>query len=303
MRPGGQQPPPPVLSEVLAGRAGLKKGRSSGSTPTDTSGSPVPAPPPGPSRFGPPRKGALDVAQRRLKNLQWEMISVHAINDTIWGKAAADDSELSQLLRQKGIFDEMEESFTARQLARGPPKRQGAALASYLNPQQRQRIEISLLKSSSTAEDPNERVRAAAERILRCDDDMTESFLTELKALLPDAAQVGNLNVFCEAPPESLDTLQPADRFVVQLLKMHRWRQRVDGLLFRAKFDENIHMLERDAARIHSACERVLNAPRFAELLRLILIFGNFLNSTGRKGGAFGFKVRASTLCPCASVR
>lgn len=104
--------------------------------------------------------------------------------------------------------------------------------------------EISLLKPGSANDDVGAKIVAVATRILRFDSDLTETFLGELKQALPDAEQEGKLNVYRNTTVEELDTLHAADRFLVECLKIYRLRPRVDGMLFRARFEENIVMLE-----------------------------------------------------------
>ena len=50
--------------------------------------------------------------------------------------------------------------------------------------------------------------------------------------------------MYRSAPIEDLDNLHTADRFLVECLKIHRLRPRVDGMLYRARFEESIVMLE-----------------------------------------------------------
>lgn len=57
--------------------------------------------------------------------------------------------------------------------------------------------------------------------------------------------------MYRSAPIEDLDNLHTADRFLVECLKIHRLRPRVDGMLYRARFEESIVMLE-DVSRLIS---------------------------------------------------
>lgn len=56
--------------------------------------------------------------------------------------------------------------------------------------------------------------------------------------------QVGKLNVYRNAAPEELQVLHLSDRLMVQLIKIDRLGPRLEGMLYRAKFDEAFGLLD-----------------------------------------------------------
>ncbi|KAG8817544.1 hypothetical protein FRC18_000458 [Serendipita sp. 400] len=78
---------------------------------------------------------------------------------------------------------------------------------------------------------------------------------------------------------------------MVQLIKIDRLGPRLQGMLFRCRFDEQIGLWEENARKIRDAGDSLLHAAKFKELMSLILLIGNYMNGTGHKGGAYGFKV------------
>ncbi|KAG8899897.1 hypothetical protein FRB99_006387 [Tulasnella sp. 403] len=118
-----------------------------------------------------------------------------------------------------------------------------------------------------------------------------ELFLSELKPVLPSPEQVGKLNVYRNSSEEELQVLHPSDRLMVQLIKINRLAPRLDGMLYKVMFEEQASLLEEGAKKLHEAGEALMNAENFKEVMRLILLIGNYMNGTGVKGGAFGFKV------------
>ena len=56
--------------------------------------------------------------------------------------------------------------------------------------------------------------------------------------------QVGKLNVYRNAEPEELAGLHPSDRLMVQLIKIERLGPRIEGMLYRRKFDETWTLLD-----------------------------------------------------------
>lgn len=81
--------------------------------------------------------------------------------------------------------------------------------------------------------------------MLQCDPELcTQVFLTGMKSVLPSPEQVGKLNVYRNAEPEELSDLHPADRLMVQLIKIDRLGPRLDGMLYRCNFEETIEVLD-----------------------------------------------------------
>lgn len=106
---------------------------------------------------------------------------------------------------------------------------------------------------------------AARKRILSYDDDLTENALTELQAMMPDTKQVRSfpsspfltpsltdaaivqeikLSQYKSLPQRELDFLEPADRFLIECMKMYRIAPRIKAMIYRERFLENIGNLE-----------------------------------------------------------
>ena len=87
-----------------------------------------------------PRKTPLDVAQRQMKQLQWDKLSPNVVASTVWGRGTLDESEWSEKLRQQGIFEEMEEDFRMKQFIKKVIRNDAAKLKSVLSDNQRKHI-------------------------------------------------------------------------------------------------------------------------------------------------------------------
>jgi cytokinesis protein len=119
----------------------------------------------------------------------------------------------------------------------------------------------------------------------------TQVFLSELKPVLPSPEQVGKLNVYRNADAVELAGLHPSDRLMVKLIQIDRLGPRIEGMLYRVSFEETWSLLDEGAAKLFEAGNSLLAASSFKELLNLILLIGNYMNGTGIKGGAFGFRI------------
>lgn len=149
-----------------------------------------------------------------------------------------------------------------------------------------------LVRKNSMEKEPGARVRDVSERLLRYDESLcTENFLGELQAMLPNPTVVGKLNQYRTADESVLATLHVADRFMVELIKIDHIKDRIDGMLYRTSFSETLEWLSTNAKTVFQAAQAVQEATHFGELLRLMLILGNYMNGSGYNGGAFGFKI------------
>lgn len=102
---------------------------------------------------------------------------------------------------------------------------------------------------------------------------------------------MGKLNVYRNADAVELAGLHPSDRLMVKLIQIDRLGPRIEGMLYRVSFEETWSLLDEGASKLVEAGNSLLAASSFKELLNLILLIGNYMNGTGIKGGAFGFRI------------
>ncbi|THG99732.1 hypothetical protein EW026_g2656 [Hermanssonia centrifuga] len=224
----------------------------------------------------------------KMKQLQWDKLPHQQVAKTVFNDDESQkENEWIKKFQLDGVWMEMEEDFKAKQLVINlMAKQKRAELKSVLDPQTKKRVEI-LIQTVKRLE-PEE----IAMKIKHFDQDVcTEVFLSELKPVLPNPEQVGKLNVYRNAEPEELAGLHPSDRLMVQLIKIERLGPRIEGMLYRRKFEESWSLLDDSARKLSEAGDALLHAKHFKELLSLILLIGNYMNGTGVKGGAFGFRV------------
>lgn len=223
-----------------------------------------------------------------MKQLQWDKLPQQQVNKTLWKEDEPQkEQEMLQKLQMDGVWMEMEEDFKAKQLVINLMARQKRAeLRSVLDDKIRRRVEI-LIQLFRRLE-PEE----IARKIQQFDPETcTQVFLSELRPLLPTPEQVGKLNVYRNADPAELAELHPSDRLMVQLIKIDRLGPRIEGMLYKVTFEDTWTLLDEGARKLSEAGRDLLDAKYFKELLSLILLIGNYMNGTGIKGGAFGFRV------------
>ena len=138
--------------------------------------------------------------------------------------------------------------------------------------------EILALKPAGDAnDDALTKVKIAAGRILRYDNGLGEEYLGELLKVLPTPEQEAQLNLYKSTPQEELDFLAPADRLLVELLRIDRLKPRLRAMIYREKFLENIVRFEDEALRVYEAAQSLLEAPHFAELLKVRTLLSRLL--------------------------
>jgi cytokinesis protein len=242
------------------------------------------------------RKDVPDMAKARTKQLQWEKLSAQHASETIWGKNGADEELLRSVFREQGVFDEVEEDFRAKEVSRrvsSAARKDRKELQTYLNLTTRQGIELVLKRirsrlTSAKESSPEE----VAHMIIQCDKRvLNQSVLTELLRYYPESETKGRLGQYKNASDEQLRLLHPADRLVVLLMTVPHLKEKVKGLLYRSRYDETVDLVRNGLNKIRAGTEAIMDAPQFATLLTLVLMLGNYLNATGIKGGAFGFRI------------
>ncbi|KAL0280838.1 UNVERIFIED_CONTAM: hypothetical protein PYX00_002011 [Menopon gallinae] len=124
--------------------------------------------------------------------------------------------------------------------------------------------------------------------ILRCDESvLTDNILKQLIDYLPPADQLSKLKEF----KDQYDDLTEAEQFAVTISDVKRLHPRLKSLSFRQRFPEIVHEIKPDIVNGTQACEEVRRSAKFARILELILLLGNYMNSGSKNGQAFGFEI------------
>lgn len=243
------------------------------------------------------RKDVLAMARSKMKQLQWDKLSPQHAAETIFGQheLTADEESVVKLLQSEGLFEEMEEDFKAKQPVKkiNAAKKDKIELKTHLSLQTRQGIEMVLKRiKSSLTESKQASPEEVAHHIINCNDAvLDQSFLTELLRHYPESETKGQLGEYRNASDDELRLLHPADRLVVLLMTVPHLKEKVKGLLYMTKYKETYDLIKIGTVKVRDASEGLTKAKAFARLLSLILMMGNYLNSTGVQGGAFGFKI------------
>ncbi|CAL1261437.1 unnamed protein product [Larinioides sclopetarius] len=111
--------------------------------------------------------------------------------------------------------------------------------------------------------------------------------LRGLLKILPESDEIELLRNYSGDRPK----LGNAEKFLLQLIELPNYKLRCEGMLLKEEFTSNMAYLEPAIESIESAVEELKHCRALHEILYMLLVAGNFLNSGGYAGDAAGFKM------------
>ncbi|ORZ05858.1 hypothetical protein BCR42DRAFT_427913 [Absidia repens] len=290
-------PPPPMagMSSNIPPTENIATGTTSSDSPSSASPPPPPPPPPsGPNAPPPPMMAPLRKTMRhqpdvKTRALQWTKMQTNFINKTVWAATDIDEYALEDELDTIGVFASIQEIFAQKIIQQKRRQRQERKEEiCILDSKKAYNINIALL-----AKFKHITFADVTARILSIDDVFcTENVLINLQSNVPTAEEMGKLSVFVKsASEEQLEQLSKPDTFCVEMMKIDRYKERVDNMLFRCTFNERYKQLTKNMNSVLEASIALKDSSSFKELLRLILVLGNYMNGTTFQGGAFGVRI------------
>lgn len=302
-------PPPPPPPPPLPGCAPVPP-PPPGAPPLF--GAPPPPPPPGfVGAMGSPTPHVLPYGLRpkkefkpetSMKRLNWSKIRPQEMSEhCFWVAADEDQYAKPELLNrvalvfgsQKTEIKECEESAPPEEPLKSEDdnfedkksiKKRIKAL-KVLDPKIAQNLSIFL----GSFRMPYEEIRRM---IVEVDEEqLTEPMIQNLVKHLPE---VEHLNALAKLKDEYSSLSEP-EQFGVVMSGVKRLRPRLNHILFRLQFEEQVTNLRPDILAVSSACEEVRKSLAFGRLLELVLLLGNYMNAGSRNAQSFGFDL--SSLC------
>uniref|UniRef100_A0A182MPH3 Diaphanous n=1 Tax=Anopheles culicifacies TaxID=139723 RepID=A0A182MPH3_9DIPT len=144
---------------------------------------------------------------------------------------------------------------------------------------------LSILLGGSLKHLSYEQIRTC---LLRCDTSvLSPSVLQQLIQYLPPPDQLKRLQ---EIRARGED-LAGAERFAATISDIKRLGARLQSLSFKIDLPDMVQDVKPDIVAGTAACEEVKNSKKFAKVLELILLVGNYMNSGSKKELAFGFEM------------
>ncbi|XP_026110808.1 protein diaphanous homolog 2-like [Carassius auratus] len=108
---------------------------------------------------------------------------------------------------------------------------------------------------------------------------------------LPEQKELSNL---AELKNE-YEELCESEQFGIVMSSVKMLRPRLNGIIFKLTFEEQVNNIRPDIMNVTFACEEVKKSEGFSMILELVLLIGNYMNSGSRNAQTFGFNI--SFLC------
>ncbi|XP_045538397.1 protein diaphanous isoform X2 [Papilio machaon] len=144
---------------------------------------------------------------------------------------------------------------------------------------------LSILLSGSLKHMSYDHIRTC---VLRCDTTvLTADVLDLLIQHIPPADQLKKLSELkCKS-----EELTEAEQFAATVADVKRLVPRLRSLAFREHYPEIISEVKPDIVSGTAACEEVKSSGKFAKILELLLLLGNYMNTGSNNAGAYGFEI------------
>ncbi|CAO2593825.1 Protein diaphanous homolog 1 [Lemmus lemmus] len=120
---------------------------------------------------------------------------------------------------------------------------------------------------------------------------LTESMIQNLIKQMPEPEQLRMLSEL----KDEYDDLAESEQFGVVMGTVPRLRPRLNAILFKLQFSEQVENIKPEIVSVTAACEELRKSESFSSLLEITLLVGNYMNAGSRNAGAFGFNI--SFLC------
>lgn len=107
-------------------------------------------------------------------------------------------------------------------------------------------------------------------------EDLGVERLRGLLKILPNKDEVEMLK---SVPKHDQEKLGSAEKFILKLIGVKSFRLRLEAMLLKEEFESSVSSLESSINTILQASEDIKASTQFQEVLFMILVAGNFLNS------------------------
>ncbi|TMW95896.1 hypothetical protein EJD97_008211 [Solanum chilense] len=260
-KPAGGIPPPPCPPPFASGSAGLSKG-----------------PPPPPSLpFQQLALGKDGSPLAKLKPLHWDKVRAAPDRSTVWDKLRPSSFEFDEEMIESLFGYNLHNSM---KIDEGKSKTPSPS-KHVLEPKRLQNISI-LSKALGVT------VEQVCEALIKGNG----LFLPQLEALakmVPTKEEEDKLSSY----KGDINELGSAEKFVMAMLKVPFAFLRIEAMLYRETFDDEVHLLKKSFSMLEEACKELRSSRLFLKLLEAVLKTGNRMNIGTIRGGARAFKLDA----------
>lgn len=285
-------PPPPLFANVATSDAPMEPPMPPPLRVSPVARAPTPEPPSNHAKLLPQQE--IPTPRTKMKTINWNKIPNHKVigKRNIWSLVANDhqNSPMADL-----DWAEMEGLF-CQQAPPMIPATYSTSCGTGADVERRRRepTEIALLdgKRSLNVNIFLKQFRSSNEDIIQLikeggHDDIGAEKLRGLLKILPEVDELEMLKGF----DGDKSKLGNAEKFFLQLIQVPNYKLRIECMLLKEEFAANMSYLEPSINSMILAGEDLMTNKPLQEVLYMVLVAGNFLNSGGYAGNAAGVKL------------
>ncbi|XP_070769348.1 protein diaphanous homolog 1-like [Enoplosus armatus] len=246
----------------------------------------APAPPPLPFGLQPKKDYKPEV---QLKRANWGKIGPEDLSEnSFWTKAEEGQFENNEL------FAKLTLAFSSQ--TKTKKEQDGGEEKKHMQKKKVKELKVLDSKSSQNLSIFLGSFRLPYEQIKNAVLEVNEKILTEsmVQNLIKQLPAPEQMSVLGEMKDE-YDDLAESEQFGVVMSGVKRLMPRLQAILFKLQFEEQLNNIKPDVVSVTAACEELRKSQPFSKLLEITLLVGNYMNSGSRNGKAFGFSI--SYLC------
>lgn len=237
-------------------------------------------------------EAAGDEPRPKLKPLHWDKVRASSDRDMVWDRLKSNSFQLDEDMIEV-LF--MNNSTAAVAPRMDTPKKVGMPQFKQeervLDPKKAQNIAILLRALNVTLEEVTD---ALLDGNAEC---LGAELLETLVKMAPTKEEELKLRDFTG----DLSKLGSAERFLKAVLDIPFAFKRVDVMLYRANFENEVNYLRKSFQTLEAACDDLKGSRLFLKLLEAVLRTGNRMNVGTNRGEAKAFKL--DTLLKLADVK
>uniref|UniRef100_A0AAR2LPY4 Formin-like 1a n=1 Tax=Pygocentrus nattereri TaxID=42514 RepID=A0AAR2LPY4_PYGNA len=262
-------------------------------------GPPPPPPPPGcgppPPPGAPPAPGGVKSRKPiqtkcRMPQLNWQALKPNQVEGTVFNE-----------LNDEHLFEELNMDLFAERFktkAQGPPAdlskmkvkaKKAPTKVSLLEANKAKNLAITLRKANMSPGDICTAIEMYDQQALSLD------FLELLERFIPSDYELKLLQNY-EKEGRPLEELSEEDRFIMRFGKIKRLAQRISTLTFMGNFSDTVKRLQPQLNSIIAASMSLKSSTKLKKMLEIILAFGNYMNSSSKRGAVYGFRLQSLDL-------
>lgn len=118
-------------------------------------------------------------------------------------------------------------------------------------------------------------------------DEIPKDMIEQLLKFVPSIEE----ETLLEENRMEINNMAKADRFLLEMSKIFRYKQKLESLFYKKKYTERYKEILTKLNAINECCTTLKSSKKIIKFLEIVLALGNFMNQGHRKGVACGFSI------------